>query len=287
MAKNIVICADGTGNTAIKGRGTNVFKLYEAVDGNGHRSNPTLVQQVAIYHDGVGTESLRWLRIFTGATGFGLSRNVKQLYGELARVYEPGDRIFVFGFSRGAFTVRTLAGLINTCGILDVDRYGSNALFNKGIDDTYKQYRRKYQTWLSRKLFGEHDKKPDPAELQKHRYVEIPGFDERDAARRPFHRRLGHGGRRRPAAAPGGFRQHVHLAVQVPRHEAEQEGRVRVPRAGHRRSEAQLRAAAVGRGAGGSEARRDASSRSGLPARIRTSAAGTRGRACRSPRSTG
>jgi len=177
MPKNIVICADGTGNTTIKGRGTNVFKLYEAVDGNGHRSNPALVQQVAIYHDGVGTESMKWLRIFTGATGFGLSRNVKQLYGELARVYEPGDRIFVFGFSRGAFTVRTLAGLINTCGILDVTRYGSNSKFQKGIDDVYKQYRRKYQTWLSRKLFGEHDKRPDPSELQKHRYVEIPGFD--------------------------------------------------------------------------------------------------------------
>ena len=53
--KNIVICADGTGNTTIKGRGTNVFKLYEAVDGNGHRADPSLVPQVAIYHDGVGT----------------------------------------------------------------------------------------------------------------------------------------------------------------------------------------------------------------------------------------
>ena len=178
MAKNIVICADGTGNTAIKGRGTNVFKLYEAVDGNGHRSDPALVQQVAIYHDGVGTESLRWLRVFTGATGFGLSRNVKQLYGELVRVYESGDRIYVFGFSRGAFTVRTLAGLINTCGILDIDGYGSNAKFQTAIDDTYRQYRRKYQTWLSRKLFGEHDKKPDLVELHKHRYVTIPGFDD-------------------------------------------------------------------------------------------------------------
>ena len=177
MPKNIVICADGTGNTTIKDRGTNVFKLYEAVDGNGHRSNPALVQQVAIYHDGVGTEALRWLRIFTGATGYGLSRNIRQLYGEVARVYESGDRIFLFGFSRGAFTVRTLSGLINTCGILDVTRYGSNALFKRAIRETYTQYRRKYQTWLSRKLLGEHDKNIDPRKLDKHRYVPIPGFD--------------------------------------------------------------------------------------------------------------
>ena len=55
QAKNIIVCADGTGNTTIKDRGTNVFKLYEAVDQNGHRKDPSLVPQVAIYHDGVGT----------------------------------------------------------------------------------------------------------------------------------------------------------------------------------------------------------------------------------------
>ena len=123
--KHIVICADGTGNTTIKGRGTNVFKLYEAVDQVGHRLTPALTPHVALYHDGVGTESVKWLRILTGATGWGLSRNVKQLYGELARVYAPGDKIFLFGFSRGAFTVRTLAGLINACGILDLSRYST------------------------------------------------------------------------------------------------------------------------------------------------------------------
>jgi len=67
--KNIVICADGTGNTTIKGRGTNVFKLYEAVDQTRHRVTPAptrpLTPQVALYHDGVGTESLKWLRIVT------------------------------------------------------------------------------------------------------------------------------------------------------------------------------------------------------------------------------
>ena len=154
MAKNIVLCADGTGNTAIKGRGTNVFKLYEAVDENGHRVNPDLIPQVAIYHDGVGTETLKWIRMATGATGWGLSRNVKQLYAELARVFDPGDHIFFFGFSRGAFTVRTLASLIATCGVLDLGRYPTNKAFDKAIEEVYREYRRKYQTYVSQKLFG-------------------------------------------------------------------------------------------------------------------------------------
>src|SRR6266851_6901314 len=145
--KNIVICADGTGNTTVKGRGTNVFKLYEVVDQASHRWAPGVTPQVALYHDGVGTESLKWYRIVTGATGWGLSRNVKQLYGELARVYAPGDKIFLFGFSRGAFTVRTLGGLIATCGILDLKRYPTNTAFTRGIDEAYREYRRKYQTW--------------------------------------------------------------------------------------------------------------------------------------------
>jgi uncharacterized protein (DUF2235 family) len=175
--KNIVICADGTGNTAIKGRGTNVFKLYEAVDQAGHRYKPGLTPQVALYHDGVGTESMKWLRLLTGATGWGLSRNVKQLYGELARCYAPGDKIFLFGFSRGAFTVRTLAGLINACGILDLSKYKTNAAFDKGIDRAYAEYRKQYNSWLT-SLFHR-TRKLDAArvaELRQQFSVGVPEF---------------------------------------------------------------------------------------------------------------
>src|ERR1043166_4995570 len=112
--KNIVICSDGTGNTAIKGRGTNVFKLFEAVDLNSHRTDPALDAQLAFYDDGVGSQGNVLLKAIGGAAGYGLARNVKKLYRELSRVYDPGDRIFLFGFSRGAFTVRTLAGMIGT-----------------------------------------------------------------------------------------------------------------------------------------------------------------------------
>ena len=90
MSKNIVICSDGTGNSAIKGRGTNVFKLFEAIDLNGHKTQPELTPQVALYDDGVGTENFKPLKIFAGATGFGLSRNVKQLYKELVPICGGG-----------------------------------------------------------------------------------------------------------------------------------------------------------------------------------------------------
>jgi uncharacterized protein (DUF2235 family) len=177
--KNIVICADGTGNTTIKGRGTNVFKLYEAVDQAGHRLRPGLTPQVALYHDGVGTESLKWYRLLTGATGLGLSRNVKQLYGELARVYAPGDKIFLFGFSRGAFTVRTLAGLIHACGVLDLSKFNTNAEFNAGVKDAYYEYRQQYNSWMTA-LFHK-TKKLDAARLAELRgrfSVPIPEFED-------------------------------------------------------------------------------------------------------------
>lgn len=147
--KNIILCADGTGNSTVKDRGTNVFKLYEAVDQNGHRRNPSLTPQIAMYHDGVGTEALKWLRIFSGATGFGLSRNVRDLYAGLARVYKRGDDIYLFGFSRGAFTVRTLAGMILNSGILDADAYGTNDEFQKAVKQAYCAYRAKYQALLT------------------------------------------------------------------------------------------------------------------------------------------
>lgn len=100
----------------------------------------------------------------SGATGWGLSRNVKQLYGELARVYKTGDRIFLFGFSRGAFTVRTLAGFITTCGIVDPTLYSTNKEFWQAVKAAYKAYRRKYQTRVSRWLHGEIA--VDPAQLR-------------------------------------------------------------------------------------------------------------------------
>lgn len=152
--KNIVICSDGTGNTAIVGRGTNVFKLYEAVDLNGHRMDRSLNPQVAIYDDGVGTQSWKLVKLASGALGLGLSRNVRDLYKALVRIYDDGDQIFLFGFSRGAFTVRTLAGMITRCGILPWEGTKSNEQMNQQVAKAYEVYRKSYCPWLWRVVRG-------------------------------------------------------------------------------------------------------------------------------------
>lgn len=157
MAKNIIVCSDGTGNSAIAGRGTNVFKLFEAIDLNGHRHDPAMDPQIALYDDGVGTERFKVLKAFAGATGWGLSRNVQQLYKEIVRIYDPGDQIFLFGFSRGAFTVRTLVGLLSTCGILDASRFRTAANLEAAVAEAYRIYRKKYRTALATLFLGPPD----------------------------------------------------------------------------------------------------------------------------------
>ena len=110
---NIVVCCDGTWNTPDEHRGltaapTNVAKLALGV--------VVGPDQRLFYEPGVGTSPDE--KILGGAFGLGLSRNIRNAYRFLADTFEDGDRIFLFGFSRGAYTARSLAGLIHNCGIL-------------------------------------------------------------------------------------------------------------------------------------------------------------------------
>ena len=111
--KNIVICSDGTGNRGGKNRGTNVWRIFNAVD---HHCSE--IKQVTYYDDGVGTQVFRPLKLFSSTFGWGLSRNIQEAYEFLAMTYNEGDKVFLFGFSRGAFTVRSLAGMIGRCGLV-------------------------------------------------------------------------------------------------------------------------------------------------------------------------
>lgn len=152
--KNIVMCSDGTGNAAFKDRGTNVFKLFESVDVDGHHANRKAVEQIAFYDDGVGTQTFAPLAAFSGAVGWGLSRNVKELYAHLARAYRPGDRIYLSGFSRGAFTVRTLAGFITACGVLDASACPDERALTRAVKRLYAEYRLRYRTAQGRMWAG-------------------------------------------------------------------------------------------------------------------------------------
>jgi uncharacterized protein (DUF2235 family) len=201
MGKNIIICSDGTGNTAIKDRGTNVFKLFEAVDLNGHRNNAALDAQVALYDDGVGTQTFLPLKLLGGAFGYGLARNVRKLYMELVRVYDPEDRIYLFGFSRGAFTARTLAGMIAKCGVLDRAKLETTGDLRSTVRKAYRAYRRSYRTRIQsvfHVLFhGMGMRKSDTDALQEFRGAHsldynvrirfIGVWDTVDAVGGPFH----------------------------------------------------------------------------------------------------
>lgn len=111
VPKNIILLSDGTGNAAASIWRTNVWRIFQAID-------LTNSDQVARYDDGVGTSSFKPLAILGGAFGWGLKRNVIDLYKFLCRTYSPGSNIFAFGFSRGAFTIRVLIGLVAREGLI-------------------------------------------------------------------------------------------------------------------------------------------------------------------------
>jgi uncharacterized protein (DUF2235 family) len=122
MSKNIILCSDGTGNKGGHGADTNVFRLFNAVDIHNISGDEDAPQQITFYDDGVGTSKNKYLKAIAGAFGFGFERNVLDLYEFLARRYdvEKGDNIYLFGFSRGAATVRAFAGMVQECGLLDI-----------------------------------------------------------------------------------------------------------------------------------------------------------------------
>lgn len=143
MAKNIVILLDGTSNE-ISLKRTNILRLYGVL-----KKSP---EQLVYYDPGVGTfgaENLwsrglrRIIEVWGLITGWGLDHNVKEAYRFLVDNYEKGpeggdgerDRIYIFGFSRGAYTARVLAGFIHTIGI--VERRNLNLL-----DYAYRAYKR-------------------------------------------------------------------------------------------------------------------------------------------------
>jgi len=124
--RNIVICCDGTGNE-ISENISNVLKLYRCL----RKTEKTQPRQLVYYDPGVGTlerpdvwHKLRqdFNAILGLATGYGLDDNVLAAYDFLVRNFRDGDQIYLFGFSRGAYTVRVLAGLIHKVGLISPEQ---------------------------------------------------------------------------------------------------------------------------------------------------------------------
>jgi len=138
MSRNIILLSDGTGNSAAKVWRTNVWRTFESLDLSGS-------DQVAFYDDGVGTSSFKPWAVLGGAFGFGLKRNVIEIYKFACRNYRgDGDRFFGFGFSRGAFTIRVVGGLILNQGLVTAP---NEAELDRKAHAAYRQYRReRYHT---------------------------------------------------------------------------------------------------------------------------------------------
>jgi uncharacterized protein (DUF2235 family) len=144
MARNIVVLSDGTGNSAAKLARTNVWRTYQALE--------SADDQLAIYDNGVGTSTFKPLAALGGAFGWGLKRNVLHLYKFLCRNYRDGDRIHGFGFSRGAFTIRVLMGLVMNQGLV---RWHSEEELDYLAACAYRHYRaERYRAGFSLSAIG-------------------------------------------------------------------------------------------------------------------------------------
>lgn len=134
MPKNILIFSDGTGQRGgihFDELRTNVYKLYRAT-----RCGPDTVidprTQLAFYDPGLGTDPTgrtpvirvwrRFYNLVSFATGLGITRNIIDCYAAIIRMWQPGDRIYLFGFSRGAYTVRCVAAVLALCGVPTRDK---------------------------------------------------------------------------------------------------------------------------------------------------------------------
>ncbi len=162
--KNILIFCDGTWNSATIEHTTNVVKLYDAV--------VRTPGQACLYVPGVGTGG-RFVTVFGnvvnkvggGAFGWGLNRKIKFAYSELAKHYDPGDRIMIFGFSRGAYTARSLAGMLRKCGLPP-----KNKVTNRVVRQAFRLYRRRGA-----------ENAPDKPHIQRKRQKISPGYATSDA----------------------------------------------------------------------------------------------------------
>ena len=146
MPKNIVICCDGTGNK-YSNRNTNVVKLHAVLDLD------DTTRQVAYYHAGLGTMgspnaltrlASLWTKTIGLAFGYGFTRDVGDAYAFLMDTFERKDRVFLFGFSRGAYTVRALAGLLHMFGLVpardyDLIPYATEMLKRKQDPETFDE----------------------------------------------------------------------------------------------------------------------------------------------------
>lgn len=150
VSKRIVVCCDGTWNDPEDEYATNVLRMARSIrpeDANG-------VQQIVFYDWGVGSY---YAKVRGGTSGLGMMKNIQDGYRFIVQNYDIGDEIFLFGFSRGAYTARALAGMLNNCGVLK----RKNAAMIPEAFDFYKKRSAKPGSAAARKWRRQHSLDPE------------------------------------------------------------------------------------------------------------------------------
>jgi uncharacterized protein (DUF2235 family) len=140
MSRYLILCIDGTWNTALEGathhsHRTNVARVHQLLTNDGER-------QCVMYLPGIGTKG-SFDRMLGGVWGGGITDRMREGYEFLCRNYRIGDRIGLFGFSRGAFAARAIVGLIANFGLLRLEHLDK-------INDAIRLYRKPRSRWGSK-----------------------------------------------------------------------------------------------------------------------------------------
>ena len=180
---NIIIYSDGTGQRGgllFDERRSNIYKLFRATR-CGPDSSVDPAEQLTFYDPGLGTAppghegsgliataARAFYNLVSQATGLGITRNIIDCYAAIIRLWRPGDRIFLFGFSRGAYTVRCLSAVINLCGVPIRDKRGNplrrdektaRRIAEEGVKKVYQhtESRKTFRTKRLEELFSQRE----------------------------------------------------------------------------------------------------------------------------------
>ncbi|CAG7850077.1 SubName: Full=Uncharacterized protein {ECO:0000313/EMBL:CCA75651.1} [Serendipita indica DSM 11827] len=161
--KRLIVCCDGTGQSSTSGMSavpTNVTRLARAIDtsfqiGKTETESASEIPQIVLYQTGIGTEEVSIIGSgLSGAFGYGVDRHILEAYTFFSLNYEDGDEMFLFGFSRGAFTARAIASLICNVGLLTKDCLGQlpiiYARYKQRVDT--EESRRELEGWVRRRV---------------------------------------------------------------------------------------------------------------------------------------
>jgi hypothetical protein len=165
--KRLIVCCDGTWQSSVSGLKnipSNITRLARSIAGSGKDTNGKVWQQIVYYDSGIGTGELsKREKDRQGGFGIGFVGNVIEAYNFIVLNYQPGDQIFCFGFSRGAYTARAVAGLVNDIGVISPgamqDFPDLYALYQKHDDSFTFRKSTAYREWAHGVLSA---KQPSP-----------------------------------------------------------------------------------------------------------------------------